>query len=102
MSHSSYSDFIARKLAIQPPTGLTGPFMLPASLFPFQSDVTRWACKRGRCAIFAGTGLGKTAMSLSWAQEVARHTQGNVIVPGRIVAAPGRPLQGGWGGDLRG
>jgi superfamily II DNA or RNA helicase len=84
---SEYADFIARKLAIQPPAGLLGPFALPASLFPFQYDVTRWACKRGRCAIFAGTGLGKTAMSLSWAQEVARHTQGNVLVLAPLAVA---------------
>lgn len=57
--NSSYDDFIARKLVTVPPTGLTGAFDLPGSLFPFQSDVTRWACRRGRCAIFAGTGLGK-------------------------------------------
>lgn len=84
---TNYQDFIARKLTIQPPTGLTGDLSLPESLFPFQADVTRWACKRGRSAVFAGTGLGKTAMSLSWAREVARHTQGDVLVLAPLAVA---------------
>ena len=84
---TNYQDFIARKLTIQPPTGLTGDLSLPESLFPFQADVTRWACKRGRCAVFAGTGLGKTAMSLSWAREVARHTRGDVLVLAPLAVA---------------
>lgn len=83
----TYQEFINGKLTIQPPTGLTGALSLPESLFPFQSDVTAWACKRGRAAIFAGTGLGKTRMSLSWAREVQRYTQGNVLVLAPLAVA---------------
>ena len=36
--------------------------------------------RRGRSAIFADTGLGKTLMQLSWADEVARHTGGAVLI----------------------
>lgn len=36
--------------------------------FPFQRDLTRWAIQKGRCGIFASTGLGKTLMQLMWAQ----------------------------------
>lgn len=32
------------------------------SLFDFQKVLVRWAVGRGRAAIFADTGLGKTAM----------------------------------------
>lgn len=36
-------------------------------LFPFQQAIVRWAVRRGRAAVFASTGLGKTWMQLEWA-----------------------------------
>jgi DNA modification methylase len=43
-------------------------------LFPFQRDIVRWATRKGRCAIFADTGLGKTYMQLEWARLVGEPT----------------------------
>ncbi len=37
-------------------------------LFEFQKDIVKWAIKKGRCAVFADTGLGKTLMQLEWAR----------------------------------
>lgn len=45
-------------------------------LFEFQKDLVRWALKKGRSAIFADTGLGKTFMQLEW----ARLTGGKVLI----------------------
>lgn len=39
-------------------------------LFEFQKDLITWAARKGRCAIFADTGLGKTAMQLEWARLI--------------------------------
>lgn len=39
-------------------------------LFAFQKDIVRWAVKKGRCAIFLDTGLGKTFCQLEWARLV--------------------------------
>lgn len=86
-AEEAYRAFVARKLIIQPPTGITGDLSLPESLFPFQADVTRWACRRGRAAVFAGTGLGKTRISLAWAREVARRTGGNVLCLAPLAVA---------------
>lgn len=36
-------------------------------LFDFQKDIVRWALKKGRAAVFADCGLGKTPMQLEWA-----------------------------------
>lgn len=47
-------------------------------LFPFQKDIVNWACKKGRSAIFADCGLGKTAMQLEWAKQVSQF--GNVLI----------------------
>lgn len=39
-------------------------------LFPFQRDLVRWAVRKGRAALFADTGLGKTFMQLEWARLI--------------------------------
>jgi hypothetical protein len=52
---------------------------LPSALFAFQHDITKWALKRGRAALFAGTGLGKSLMELSWAQAVHEATGKDIL-----------------------
>jgi len=41
-------------------------------LFNFQKDIVKWAVKKGRCAVFADTGLGKTFIQLEWGYIVRR------------------------------
>jgi hypothetical protein len=53
---------------------------MPDTLFPFQVALTEWAIRKGRAAIFADCGLGKTFMQLVWAENVARHTGGRVLI----------------------
>lgn len=43
-------------------------------LFPFQRDVTRWALRKGRAAVFLDTGLGKTFVQLEWARLLGKRT----------------------------
>lgn len=85
---SAYADFLARKALIDPPTGLAGDIELPAAMFPFQADIARWALKRGRAALFAGTGLGKSFMELAWGQAVAAATGGMVLLLTPLAVAP--------------
>lgn len=51
-----------------------------AALFDFQRDVVQWALRRGRAAIFAGTGLGKTLMALSWAATLSKTQKFKVLI----------------------
>lgn len=51
-----------------------------AALFPFQRDTVKWALRKGRCALFEDTGLGKTLQQLVWAHEVCRHSGGRVLI----------------------
>lgn len=74
-----YDEFIASKAVKEVPTG-HNPSELNEHLFDFQHAIVTWAVRRGRAAIFADTGLGKTLMQLSWAQEVQRHTNGIVVI----------------------
>jgi superfamily II DNA or RNA helicase len=89
-----YKDFVQAKLAHSPPTGITGALDLHPSLFPFQQDVVRWACRRGRAAIFADTGLGKTRQQLAWADAVRRHTKKRVLVLAPLAVAQQTAAEG--------
>lgn len=74
-----YEDFVKAKRRSEVPTG-HNPGELNSNLFDFQRTIVSWSIRRGRAAIFADTGLGKTLMQLSWAHEVASHTGGSVLV----------------------
>lgn len=74
----SYHAFLATKRRTW--TGQSLPDApLPGALFNWQAAIVRWSMRKGRAAVFADCGLGKTYMQLSWAQAV----------PGRVlVLAP--------------
>lgn len=69
----SYADFLASKAQLSNAGGFE-PDGLPGHLFGFQRALTEWAVRQGRAAIFADCGLGKTPMSLAWADQVYRKT----------------------------
>lgn len=83
----AYLDFLASKARIDPATGLADIPALSDRLFPFQRDIVRWALRRGRAAIFAQTGLGKSFMELSWGQAVFQATGRNVLLLAPLAVA---------------
>jgi DNA modification methylase len=66
-----YEDFLDTKRIT---VGSHGPHVDPTDvnpiLFPFQRDLVRWAVRKGRAALFADTGLGKTFMQIEWARLI--------------------------------
>jgi hypothetical protein len=74
-----YAEFLARKAVVDPMTGLTDLPELPDCLFPHQRDIVKWALRRGRAALFAGTGLGKSLMELAWAQAIHQRTGKDIL-----------------------
>lgn len=74
-----YADFIQQKQSRIRNVGFQ-PGDVHPMLFQFQADLTKWAIKKGKAALWAGTGLGKTFMQCSWADQVARHTGGQVLI----------------------
>lgn len=74
-----YWSFIARKTRRHKPTGFECG-ELPKRPKPFQEAVIRWACRIGRCGIFAGTGMGKTTMQICYADQVVKHTNGRALI----------------------
>lgn len=79
-----YGAFLASKARVFAGSGIDVPAdSLHPSLFPFQRDLTRWALRKGRAAIWADCGLGKTLMQLAWAQ----HVPGRVIIVAPLTVA---------------
>ena len=67
---TTYADFLESKRLIVPAVGRrVEATALHEALFPFQRDLVAWALRKGRAALFADTGLGKTLMQLVWAQH---------------------------------
>ncbi len=91
---TDYAKFVSKKLSTVPPTGIGDGFSLPGSLFPHQSALTAWALRRGRAAIFADTGLGKSRMQLSWAAAVQRYTKRPVLILAPLAVAAQTVLEG--------
>lgn len=52
-------------------------------LFDYQHDIVKWALKKGKSAVFAGTGLGKTRIQLAWADLVG----GRVLIFAPLAVA---------------
>ena len=77
----NYDDFIASKRMIDHDSGFdVDDSAINQDLFPFQRLVVKWALRRGRAAVFGGTGTGKTPIQLEWARHVHEHTGEDVLI----------------------
>ena len=82
----NYQEFLASKRIVVYPSGFDCDDISP-KLFDFQRDIVRWSLKKGKAAVFCGTGLGKTPMQLSWAKCVSNHTGGDVLILAPLAVA---------------
>ena len=96
-----YEEFLRRKEITVPSAGIdVENITISDELFDFQRDIVLWALKKGKAAIFAGTGLGKTLMQLEWARHsshpcAARREQADHIRGGEVRDhRPPLPLTG--------
>jgi hypothetical protein len=68
----SYADFLAKKARLHQQSGITvDPSMIHESLHDWQRRIVRETLERGRGAVFADTGLGKTRMQIEWCRLIA-------------------------------
>lgn len=77
--NDDYQNFLKGKIHYGEFSGFD-PLGIPDNLFDFQKSLTTWAIKKGRAAIFADCGLGKSFMQLVWAENIVRKTNRNVII----------------------
>lgn len=85
-----YDDFVAQKELADEPSGFDPPETVSlgdTTLKPFQEAIVKWAMRRGRAAVFANTGLGKTAMQVTWAQHVSDYTGAPVLIAAPLCVA---------------
>lgn len=75
----NYADFLFGKSQLGSHDGFD-PVWMPDFLFGFQRDLVEWALLKGKAAIFADCGLGKTPMQLVWAENVVRKTNKPVLI----------------------
>ncbi|MFQ5793332.1 MAG: helicase, partial [Acidobacteriota bacterium] len=72
----NYEDFLVKKKREWAGAGiLVSDDEFSGLLYPFQRKLSQWALRKGRAAIWADTGLGKTFMQLAWAEKI----------PGRVL-----------------
>lgn len=82
-----YHEFIETKKYKDIISGFDPVMDLSERMMPHQEAITRWALRRGRAAIFANTGLGKTFMQTEWARHVCYHTGGSVLIVAPLAVA---------------
>jgi len=75
----NYEDFLKNKQHLLGSFGFE-PNWYPDIAFDFQKHIIEKAVNKGRMAIFADTGLGKTLMQLSIAQNIVNHTNKKVLI----------------------
>lgn len=81
MNQQEYNEFLNSKKTVVPTFGFkVDESKINPILFPFQRDIVKWALWKGRAAIFADCGLGKTFMQLEWARHVGIETGKPVLV----------------------
>jgi hypothetical protein len=76
---NNYEEFLKLKINDNNFYGFD-PVFIPNMAFDFQSSLLSWVLRKGRGAIFADCGLGKSLIELSFAQNVVQKTNGNVLL----------------------
>jgi hypothetical protein len=76
---TEYQNFLENKSQFGENYGFD-PIWIPDFLFDFQKSLVTWSIQKGRSAIFADCGLGKTPMFLVWAENIIRKTNGRILV----------------------
>lgn len=87
ITNQTYSEFLQSKLDYGAESGFVPSFM-PSFLFDFQAALVDWSVRKGRAAIFADCGMGKTPIQLVWAENIIRKTNKPVLILTPLAVAP--------------
>lgn len=87
--YNDYAAFLERKRITDVPTGIPESKLptVNGNAFDWQADIIRWAWRRGRAALFADCGLGKSLQQLEWARGVCDYTGGRVLLLAPLAVA---------------
>lgn len=88
VSLKDYQAFLESKRVVTRSTGIEAAASdLHPRLFPFQRALVQWALRKGRAALFADCGLGKSFMQLEWARVVHERSGGDVLILAPLAVA---------------
>ncbi|CUH95900.1 hypothetical protein P22_1986 [Propionispora sp. 2/2-37] len=83
-----YAEFLNQKRIVVRSEGIDVPSdSINSGMFDYQRDITRWALKKGKAALFEGCGLGKTFQMLEWAKHVYDYTWQPVLILAPLAVA---------------
>ena len=83
-----YTRFLASKRRLPPSSGLAcAPGDASGQLFGFQRHIVAWAVRRGRAAVWADTGLGKTRIQAEWLRLITTRTGGRGLILAPLAVA---------------
>lgn len=83
----TYEDFLRSKDYSAKASGIPDPPAMPPYLFDWQAEITRWALRKGKAAIFEDCGMGKTRQQLAWADAVSVVTGRPVLILAPLAVA---------------
>ncbi|WP_288896679.1 helicase-related protein [uncultured Capnocytophaga sp.] len=81
---NEYQKFLQQKQKAKEHKGFT-PLPMNPKLFPFQQYIVAQNIMKGKHAVFADCGLGKTVMELETASQIVRHTNKPVLIIAPLV-----------------
>lgn len=84
---NDYKSFLDSKTDYGASDGFA-PIWMPSFLFDFQASLADWAIRKGRAAIFADCGMGKTPIQLVWSDNVVRKTNKPVLILTPLAVSP--------------
>ena len=87
IADKEYTDFLESKRLVNIPTGFEPTGKINQTLFDFQRDIVLWALKKGKAAIFLGTGTGKTFIQLEWSRHVHEYTGSDILILAPLAVA---------------
>ena len=91
----TYREYLAQKQTMITDSGfITDASALNPALFPWQKDITRWALRKGKAALFEDCGLGKTIQQLEFADQVCKCENTSVVIFAPLAVAAQTQAEG--------
>ncbi len=84
----TYPEFLDSKTQLGGFHGFDPIFMPEEHLFDFQVSLSDWIIRKGRGAVYADTGLGKSRMELVFGENVVRKTNRPVLLLTPLAVGP--------------
>jgi DNA modification methylase/superfamily II DNA or RNA helicase len=86
MAKPTYDEFLGHKAYRVESLGFDVVDMHPM-LFDFQTAIVKWAAKKGRAAVFADCGMGKSFMQVEWSRHIAARSSGRILILAPLAVA---------------